>query len=323
MRGRTSLSASVVICECFARDGLQNEAASISTSDKVAVIDAASRAGFRRIEATSYSHPAHVPVFSDASQVLASIERGRGAAYKATCPNLRAVERALEDKRAGHGADELSLLASATDGHSQRNLRATRAEQWQRIEAMAEAAKGEFTLVGVISMATGCVFEGAVDPDVVVADVERFARLGAELVTIGDTVGLGTPSRVKALFARILRDVPEIVPVAHFHNSKGTALANCMAALEAGATHFDSAMGGVGGHPTRIEYGLGHTGNVPTEDLVNLLEGEGVDTGIDLAAMMEASALCETVLDRPLKAMVARSGLGLGLDSGRGEAVYG
>ena len=301
----------VTICECFARDGLQHETVDVPTATKVALIDAFSRAGFPRIEATSYSHPGQVPAFRDASEVLAGIARRPGAHYKATCPNPRAVQRAVADLEAGHGATELSLLVSATESHTSRNLRTTRAAQWDRVAEMVQAAGGRFRLVGVISVALGCPFEGAVDPGVVAADAARFAAMGVELVSIGDTTGLATPATVRALFRRLLADVPDAAPVAHFHDTRGTGLANCMAALDAGCRFFDSAFGGVGGHPAQIQYGGGFTGNVATEDLVNLLEAEGADTGLDRDLVLEASRACEQALGRDLHSMVARSGFGL------------
>lgn len=299
----------LVICECFARDGLQHETTQISTDEKIALIDSMTEAGFPRIEATSYSHPDRVPGFADASRVLANIHRPPGVHYKATCPNPKAIERALSDQGAGHGATELSFLSSATDSHSQRNLRATREEQWGRVEEMARLAGGKFRLVGVISVALGCPFEGAVDPGRVVADVARFAELGAELVTVGDTVGTGTPKVVSSLWRRFAREVPQVTCVAHFHDTRGTGIANCLAALDGGATHFDSAIGGVGGHPSEIRYGTGRTGNVATEDLVSVLEAEGHRTGIDLDRLMRISEQCEHVLGRQLDSKVARAGL--------------
>ncbi|WP_158743503.1 hydroxymethylglutaryl-CoA lyase [Acidisphaera sp. L21] len=304
------MSDPVTICECFARDGLQHETEPLWTANKIAVIDAFTAAGFPRIEATSYSHPDRVPAFRDASDVLAGITRKPGVYYKATCPNPRAISRALADLDAGHGANELSLLVSATASHTERNLRTTRDAQWASVAEMVRLAAGRFRLVGVISVALGCPFEGAVDPGVVVADVERFAALGVGLVALGDTTGHGTPSTVRALFRRVAA-IPGITPVAHFHNTRGTGLANCMAALDAGCRYFDSAFGGVGGHPAQIQYGGGFTGNVATEDLVNLLESEGVPTGLDMDAVLAASQLCEQVLGRELQSMVARAGFGL------------
>ncbi|WP_137388555.1 hydroxymethylglutaryl-CoA lyase [Rhodoligotrophos defluvii] len=306
----------VTICECFARDGLQHEPEFVATTDKIALIDAFTTTGFPRIEATSYSHPERVPAFRDASDVLAGISRRPGVWYKATCPNRNAVERALADLAAGRGANEISLLASATEAHTEHNLRTSRAGQWQRIEEMARIAGGRFRLVGVISVALGCPFEGAVDPHRVAEDARRFAALGARLVTIGDTTGLATPSSVRRLF-RILREqAPEVSPIAHFHDTRGAALANCLAAFEEGCRHFDSSFGGVGGHPAAIRYGEGHTGNVATEDLVNLLEAEGITTGLDLDRVMAASRLCEQVLKRELDSKVARAGFG-GLSRGK------
>ena len=305
------MTASVTICECFARDGLQHETTQLSTADKIAVIDAFTAAGLPRIEVTSYSHPDQVPVFRDASQVLTGIRRGNGVYYKATCPNPRAVHRALADLEAGRGANEISLLVSATASHTERNLRTTREQQWMKVAEMVRLAGGRVRLVGVISVAMGCPFEGAVDPGAVLADVARFSDLGVGLVAIGDTTGLATPRMVRRLFRRILDELPVVVPVAHFHDSRGTGLANCMAALEAGCRYFDSAFGGVGGHPSQIQYGGGYTGNVATEDLVNLLEAEGFETGLNRDAVMAASRLCEQVLGRQLDSMVARTGYGL------------
>jgi hydroxymethylglutaryl-CoA lyase len=301
----------VVICECFARDGLQHEDRILSTADKIALIDAFTAAGFARIEATSYSHPVHVPAFRDASDVLAGINRDPGVFYKATCPNLRAVERALSDLDAGRGANELSLLVSATEAHTERNLRTSRDAQWKNIANMAAVSAGRFRLIGVISMALRCPFEGRVDPGRVVEDVERFAKLGVRYVALGDTIGYATPRAVRALFRHAAEAVPDVTPIAHFHDSRGAGLANCFAALEAGCRYFDSAFGGVGGHPTRIQYGEGHTGNVATEDLVHLLESEGFATGLDLDRVLAASRLCEEKLGRPLESRVARAGFGL------------
>ncbi|RFS82950.1 hydroxymethylglutaryl-CoA lyase [Actinomadura spongiicola] len=306
----------VTICECFARDGLQHEETFVPTEVKIDLIGAFAAAGFTRIEATSYSHPERVPAFRDAGAVLAGLPRPAGVAYKATCPNPRAVERAIADLDAGHGATELSLLVSATESHTERNMRTTRARQWERVAEMVRLAAGRFRLVGVISVAFGCPFEGAVDPGVVADDAARFADLGVDLVTLGDTTGLATPTSVKGMFRRVTERIsttgaqaPPIV--AHFHNTRGGGLANCVAALEAGCRDFDSSLGGVGGHPAQIQYGGGMTGNVCTEDLVNLLESEGVDTGLDLDAVMAASRRCEEALGRPLHSMVARAGFGL------------
>jgi hydroxymethylglutaryl-CoA lyase len=299
----------VILCECFARDGLQHEPAFVPTAVKRELIERFAALGFARVEATSYSNPRVVPQFADASELLRSLERRPGVHYKATCANPRAVERALADLEAGFGANEVSLLASASESHAQRNLKRSRPEQWDNLAAMARAAQGRFRLVGTISVAFGCPFEGRVDPSVVVEDAARFLALGVRHVALGDTTGMATPATVGALVKRLARELPELVPIAHFHDTRGTGLVNCMAAYEAGVRHFDSAFGGVGGHPAKVAYGGGHTGNVCTEDLVNLFESSGISTGIDLDGLIATAELCERSLGRELQGRVTRSGL--------------
>lgn len=299
----------VTLCECFARDGLQHEPGFVPTPAKRALVERFADIGFPRVEATSYSNPKVVPQFADASELLASLDRRDGTFYKATCANLRAVERALADLAAGHGVNEISLLVSATESHTQKNLNRTRAAQWENVAAMVRAADGKFRLVGVVSVAFGCPFEGDVDPGVVAADVARFVAMGVSHVAIGDTTGVATPVAVRSLVARLARETPGLTPIAHFHDTRGTGLANCVAALEAGVRHFDSSFGGVGGHPAKVKYGGGHTGNVCTEDLVSLFEAMGVRTGIDLDRLLATAEFCEQALGRELHGRVTRSGL--------------
>lgn len=306
------MTDAIVICECFARDGLQHESVFLPSAQKIALIDAFTAVGFQRIEATSYSNPKVVPAFADASEVLAGIRRKGGVFYKATCPNPRAVARAVADSEAGYGPNEISLLVSATEAHSERNLKSSRAAQWANVEAMVAAAQGRFRLIGTISVAFGCPFEGQVDAATVIADAARFAALGVRHVTLGDTTGLATPRTTKALFQAVAAAVPELTLIAHFHNTRGTGLANCVSAHEAGVRNFDSAFGGIGGHPAQLVYGGGFTGNVATEDLVNMFEAMGVPTSLDLTALIETAHRCEEMLGRQLHSMVARSGLGLG-----------
>ena len=300
-------SPEVTLCECFARDGLQHEEAFIPTEVKAELLDRFTRIGFPRIEATSFSHPKHVPQFADAEALLQAIRRRPGTRYKATCANLQAVQRALAAKQDGFGPEEISFLISATESHTQKNLKRSRAQQWQAIEELADEARGQFVLVGALSMALGCVFEGEVDPAVVVEDVKRFADIGVEIVTLGDTAGLGTPRSVSRMVERLRAAAPNVTLAAHFHNTRGTALANCVAAWQAGLTHFDASFGGIGGHPAQIQYGEGNTGNVPTEDLAVMFESMGVSTGLDMELLMDSARFCEKVLGRQLLGMVTRS----------------
>src|SRR6476660_8618910 len=268
--------ADVTLCECFARDGLQHEPQFVPTATKRALVERFAALGFPRVEATSYSNPKVVPQFADASELLKSAQRKPGVFYKATCANVKAVERALADLEAGYGANEISLLVSATESHARKNLNRSRAEQWQNIADMVAAAGGRFRLLGTISVAFGCPFEGAVDPDVVVADAIRFGQMGVDHVALGDTTGMATPA---------------VALSAHLHDTRGTGLVNALAAYEAGVRHFDCSFGGVGGHPAQVKYGGGYTGNVCTEDLANLFESLGIKTGIDLDGLIETAQL--------------------------------
>jgi len=300
--------SAVVLCECFARDGLQHEPAFVPTAVKRALIERFAALGFARIEATSYSNPKVVPQFADASDLLRQLPRRAGVHYKATCANAKAVQRARADQEAGFGVNEISLLVSATESHTQKNLKRSRAEQWANVEEMVRTADGRFRLVGTVSVAFGCPFEGKVDPGIVAEDAARFAALGVQRVAIGDTTGMATPLSVRDLVDR-LSQLEGLAPIAHFHDSRGTGLVNYMAAYEAGVRHFDASFGGVGGHPAKVQYGGGHTGNVCTEDLVGLFESMGIGTGIDLDGLLAAAQACEQALGRELHGRVTRTGL--------------
>jgi hydroxymethylglutaryl-CoA lyase len=301
-----STMAAVTLCECFARDGLQHEPDFVPTATKRALVERFAALGFPRVEATSYSNPKVVPQFADASELLRSLPRRPGTHYKATCANPKAVERALADLEAGFGVNEISLLVSATEAHTQKNLKRTRAEQWANVEAMVQLAAGRFRLVGTVSVAFGCPFEGRVDPGVVAADVARFAALGVQHVALGDTTGMATPRSVAAMVQSM---TPKATLIAHFHDTRGTGLVNYVAAYDFGVRFFDSSFGGVGGHPAKVQYGGGHTGNVCTEDLVGLFESMGIETGIDLGKLLETAEFCEQVLGRELHGRIVKSGL--------------
>jgi hydroxymethylglutaryl-CoA lyase len=298
--------STVTLCECFARDGLQHEPAFIPTEAKRALVERFAAIGFPRVEATSYSNPKVVPQFADASEMLKGLKRKPDTHYKATCANPKAVQRALADLDAGFGVNEISLLVSATETHTQKNLKRSRAEQWANIEEMVQTAGGRFRMVGTVSVAFGCPFEGKVDQGSVAEDIAKFVSLGVGHVAIGDTTGMATPKAVKEMISRV---TSKAIPIAHFHDSRGTGLVNCVAAYEAGVRHFDSSFGGVGGHPAKVKYGGGFTGNVCTEDLVGLFESMGIATGIDLDQLLATAEFCEQALGRELHGRVTRSGL--------------
>ncbi|HEX5477843.1 MAG TPA: hydroxymethylglutaryl-CoA lyase, partial [Burkholderiales bacterium] len=218
----------VTLCECFARDGLQHEPSFVPTPSKRALVERFATLGFPRVEATSYSNPKVVPQFADASELMKTLGKKPGVYYKATCANPKAVERALADLDAGHGANEISLLVSASESHSQRNLKRSRAEQWQNAAEMVAAAKGRFRMVGTVSVAFGCPFEGPVGEEVVVSDFQQFSDLGVQYIALGDTIGAATPVSVKSLLGKIRGGTP----IAHFHDTRGTGLVNYVAAYE-------------------------------------------------------------------------------------------
>ena len=305
--------SAVTLCECFARDGLQHEPEFVPTSLKLELLGRFAALGFRRIEATSYSNPSVVPQFADASELLSRLPKNSNIRYKATCANVRAVERAVADLEAGHGAGELSLLVSASDTHSRKNLNRGREEQWQNIADMVRVADGRFRLVGTVSVAFGCPFEGKVAQRVVREDVQRFLGLGVRYVTLGDTTGMATPASIKDMFS-VLGRLRYLIPIAHFHDSRGTGLVNYVSAYQAGVRYFDSSFGGVGGHPDKVKYGGGFTGNVCTEDLVSLFESMGIATGIDLEGLLDTARFCERTLGRELHGRVTRSGVNPLLD---------
>jgi hydroxymethylglutaryl-CoA lyase len=228
--------------------------------------------------------------------------------FKATCPNPQAVSRALAAQDGAWGPEEISLLVSASEGHTRKNLRRTRAEQWANVAEMAALGRGRFTMVGTISVAFDCPFDGPTAPARVLEDAERFAELGVTRIAIGDTIGSATPPRVRDLIGWLHGALPTATFIAHFHDSRGTGIANTLAAIEAGLTHADCALGGTGGHPARIAYGEGFTGNTCTEDLVLALEAMGYRTGLDLAALRAAGEAVEALLGRTLYSKSLRMG---------------
>lgn len=300
----------VILCECFARDGLQHEAAVLPTEAKAAMLERIADCGFRRIEITSFAHPKYIPQFADAEAVLAAVRPRPGVLFKATCPNPQAVQRALAAKERGRGPEEISFLVSASEGHTRRNLRRSRAEQWENVAEMARLAGGAFTLVGTISVAFDCPFDGPTAPARVLEDARRFADLGVDRIAIGDTIGSATPPRVRALAGLLREALPGVTFIAHFHDSRGTGVANSVAAYEAGLRDFDTALGGTGGHPAKIAYGEGFTGNVCTEDLATLFAAMSVGTGLDLERVREAGRAAEALLGRRLHGKTTRLGEG-------------
>ena len=294
------LPAKVTIVEAGPRDGLQNEAKPVSSEDKVRLIEALAETGLRRIESTSFVHPKWIPQLADADQVLARMRRKPGVSYSALVPNLKGLERAVAAK-----VDEAVLFLSASEGHSKANINKTIGEAVETYRPVAaEAKKAGLRVRGAISTAFGCPFDGDVDPAVVARLSRDFHEMGCDEVAVCDTVGYANPRQVEEVVARLAAVVPLEKVSLHFHDTRGTALANILAGLQAGVTTYDGAVGGLGGCP----YAGGATGNVATEDMVNMFEEMGVATGVNLDALIECAKLATGLVGRTPEGHVARTG---------------
>ncbi|MEV0455587.1 hydroxymethylglutaryl-CoA lyase [Catellatospora methionotrophica] len=289
----------VSIREVGPRDGLQNEDP-VPTADKVRLIDALSATGVGRIEAVSYVHPKAIPQMADADEVWRTAARDPRVRYSALVPNLRGAQRAL----AG-GFTEVEVVVSASDTHNRRNINRTTEESLDEIAQLIPALhEGGSTAEVIIATSFGCPYEGDVDPRRVAAIVDRVVADGADRVAFGDTTGMGTPRRVRELLSIVRERHPDVPMLLHFHNTRGTGLANILTALEYGITEYDASVGGLGGCP----YAPGASGNVATEEVVHMLHDMGVDTGIDLEKLIEAARLAEQIVGRELPSGVLRAG---------------
>ena len=276
-----ALPGRVTVVEVGPRDGLQNEAAHIPTSVKIALIEALADAGLPVIEVTAFVSPARVPQMADAAQVVAGLRRAPAVRYQALVPNLRGLTAA-----AGAGISRIAIFAAASETFSQRNINQTIDQSFDTYSAVVrEARRLGIAVRGYLSTAFGCPFEGAVPAERVVALTERLLALGVDQVAVSDTIGVATPGQVAALAATLSARVPLASLALHLHDTRGTALANVYAGLQAGVTTFDSAAGGLGGCP----FAPGAAGNLATEDLIYMLDGLGIETGVDIDRVVAAS----------------------------------
>ena len=282
----------VTIVEVGPRDGLQNEAASISTADKIAFVDRLSATGLPVIEVSAFVSPAWVPQMADASDVFGGISRRDGTRYAALVPNLAGLERAH-----AAGVHEVGIFAAASESFSRRNINQDIDASLDTYRAVcARASELHIRVRGYVSVAFGCPFEGEVPPTRVAEVSEALLNMGVFEVAIGDTIGMAHPGRVRGVVAVLAERVPLHKVALHFHDTRGTALANVLSALELGITTFDASAGGLGGCP----YAPGATGNLATEDLIYMLNGLGIETGVDLAALVQASSFIEPRVGHPL-----------------------
>ena len=290
------------IREVGPRDGFQNEPETIATADKVRLIDMLASSGFRRLEVTSFVRPDVIPQLADAEEVLEAVSRPPGVSYSVLVPNERGLERALAHR---NRFDEVNLFLSASETHNRKNVNRSVGESLAGIEATVATARAEgIRCEGVISTSFGCPYEGDVPQERVFEIAARLIAAGCEEVAFGDTTGMANPRQVGEFFAAACNDLSGAELTAHFHNTRGHGLANVLAALEQGVDSFESSFGELGGCPVPP----GSTGNVSTEDLVSMLHEMGIETGVRLEALLEASSAAQEILGRPLGAHLLRAG---------------
>ncbi len=287
----TPLPRHVRMVEVGPRDGLQNEAEIVPTSIKIALIDRLSAAGLPSVEATSFVSAKWVPQMADAAEVMAGIARRFGTSYPVLVPNLRGFEGAL-----GAGAKEVAVFAAASESFSRRNINCSIAESLERFRpVMVAAGAAGIKVRGYISCVLGCPYEGAVAPAMVADVAARLAEMGCYEISLGDTIGVGTPGEAVAMIETVAARIPRGRLAVHFHDTYGQALANILAALESGIVVIDSSVGGLGGCP----YAPGAAGNVASEDVLYMLDGLDIETGVDLDGLIAAGQFISDHLGRP------------------------
>ncbi|NIM29414.1 MAG: hydroxymethylglutaryl-CoA lyase [Gammaproteobacteria bacterium] len=284
------LPQSVRIVEVGPRDGLQNEPATVPTETKIAFIDRLSATGLPAIEATAFVSPRWVPQMADNAEVMAGITRRPGVAYPVLVPNMKGFEAARQA-----GATEIAVFAAASESFSQKNINCSIAESLERFAPVMEAAEQHGIRVrGYISCVLGCPYEGDMAPRAVAEVAARLFDMGCYEISLGDTIGVGTPARARALIDTVAGKVPRERLAGHFHDTYGQALANILACLQAGIAVFDSSVAGLGGCP----YARGASGNVATEDVLYMLSGLGIETGVDLEAVIDTGRFISDALGR-------------------------
>lgn len=291
MWNMNDMPSAVKIVEVGPRDGLQNEQA-VTTEAKVALVNALSDAGFQTIEAASFVSPKWVPQMADSGDVLAQIQRKPGVTYSALTPNLKGFELAM-----AAGADEVAVFGAASEAFSQKNINCSIEESLARFAPVMEAAKAQGIRVrGYVSCVLGCPYQGEVPVSEVVRVAKQLHAMGCYEISLGDTIGVGTPLQAQRMLAAVAEEVPMQQLALHFHNTYGQALANIAACLPLGVSVIDSAVAGLGGCP----YAKGASGNVASEDVLYMLEGMGIHTGVDLAKTITAgNAICAALGTKP------------------------
>ena len=295
----STLPSRVTLVDVGPRDGLQNEKQPVSTEHKATLVGLLQDAGLKEIEVTSFVSPKWVPQMADNAAVMAAITRRPGVRYSVLTPNMKGLEAALPTK-----PDEIVVFAAASEAFSQKNINCSIAESIERFAPVVAAAhEAGLKVRGALSCALGCPYQGEVTPDEVERVVQLMQGIGVDHMGIADTIGVGTPRKVQAAMERALKHYPLVEVSGHFHDTYGQALSNIYACLELGLHTFDASVSGLGGCP----YAKGATGNVATEDVVFMLNGLGIETGIDLDKLVDAGAFISGVLERAPVSRVARA----------------
>ncbi|HDH44148.1 MAG TPA: hydroxymethylglutaryl-CoA lyase [Thermococcus sp.] len=315
------LPEKVILREVVVRDGIQPEEFFLPTQTKVYLINQLADIGFRYIEVTSFVHPLYVPQFKDAEEVLKQIKRKEGVSYNVLTLNEKALDRVLNTVEQGFGPDMVLYALATSEAYNKRNVGKTSPEMWGEVKRIVKRAhEAGLKVIGTISTVFGCPLTGFIPPEKGIEFAERFLELDVDELNIADTTGEGTPREVYEFFCRLLERKPEVSISAHFHEPRGWGLANVFAALQAGVEFFDVSMGGIGGQPATIVdrvpvRGTGpkylptpFTGNVRGEDLVVMLEGMGIETGIDVEKYLELGRMLEKILGRQLKSFSTKAG---------------
>ena len=306
-----ALPESVIACECWARDGLQSMPQLVSTEDKVEMINRAIQAGFKKIEITSFSHPRLLPQFADAVDVLKKIDRRPDVSYVVLMPNAKGFDRLEVCQKEGYGASEIILMISSSEAHNLLNFRMAHGEAMAEHAAMMRRAHAlGIRIIGCAGTVFGCPVKGDLTTRQVAKIVKFYVDEGAETIMLGDTTGVANPRLVRERIGELMTVFPRTEFIAHFHDTRGTGIANTVAMLEMGVRYVDSSIGAIGGQPATgaAKYSAGFTGNACTEDLIAVLAEMGVATGVDLPQLIDAGRRGEEILGQRLRSNVIRSG---------------
>lgn len=306
-----ALAPEITVCECWARDGLQSVPTFVPTEHKIEMLNRMTEAGFRKMEVTSFSHPKLLPQFADAVEVLKGIKRKPGVSYVVLIPNLKGFERLELCQKEGYGASEIILMISSSEKHNLLNFRATHEQAMaEHAEIIRRCHQQDIKVIGCAGTVYGCPVRGDMSTAEVAKIVRFYLDQGAQTIMLGDTTGVANPMLVRNRIGELQALFPKAEFIAHFHDTRGSGVANSVAALELGLRYVDGSIGAIGGQPATgaPKYSTGNTGNTCTEDLVGLLQEMGANTGINLQKLIEAGIRAEEIVGQRLRSNLIYAG---------------